>query len=379
MTAPVTPHRDASLDGLRGMAVALVIAYHLNLVGIGWVGVQLFFVLSGFLITRLLLALDGQQGLATQLRVFYGRRALRIVPLALLYLLLLLAALPLLPDAQQTAVAAQWPFAASYTSNWYVMGEWHARTFYLDHFWSLAVEEQFYLLWPLLVLTLPRRWLPAVMLALVLAGPLLRLGVWWLWPFAAADARPHAVAVCTVSQLDAFAIGGLMCFARERLQKLAAPALWLAAALLLAGLAAAMLPTAPQTAPLTLGYPNTLPQSGQWLWGYSVVNALAALLLGLVVHRGFAHGLFTKPALVRLGEVSYAAYLLHFPLAHLCRPAINQLHRLTGLDPVPTVLLFLPVYLSLLLGLCLLAREAVENPCLRLKQRWFPMPLATRP
>ncbi|MES2684051.1 MAG: acyltransferase [Pseudomonadota bacterium] len=375
MTVSVAPHRNASLDGLRGLAVALVIAYHLNLVGVGWVGVQLFFVLSGFLITRQLLDLQARPSrTGTRLRVFYGRRALRIVPLAAVYLLLLWAARPWLAPTQAAAVTAQWPFAATYTSNWYAMGDWHAKTYFLDHFWSLAVEEQFYLLWPLLLFALPARWRLAALLALVLAGPLLRLAVWLWWPFAAPENRPHAVAVCTFSQLDAFAMGGLVALAGERLRRVPAPALWLVGALALAWLLGLMVPAAASTAPLTLGYPNTLPQAGQWLWGYTVVNALAALLLGLVVHRGFARGLFAQPALVRLGEVSYAAYLLHFPLAHLCRPAINQLHRLTGLDPVPTVLLFLPVYLSLLLGLCLLAREGIENPCLRLKQRWFPMP-----
>lgn len=380
MTAAAIAHRDPSLDGLRGVAVALVMAYHLNLAGIGWVGVQLFFVLSGYLITRQLLDLQARNGsTGTRLRVFYGRRALRIVPLAAVYLLLLWVARPWLPPTQAAAVTVQWPFAATYTSNWYAMGDWQMKTYFLDHFWSLAVEEQFYLVWPLLLFALPTRWRFAALLAIVMAGPLLRLAVWLCWPFAAAEYRPHAVAVCTLSQLDAFAAGGLVALAGERLRKLRLPALWLLAGLALAGLLALGVPAIPSRAPLTLGYPNTLPNAGQWFWGYSVVNLLAALLLGLVVQRGFARTLLLQPVLASLGKVSYAAYLLHFPLAHLCQPAIHQLHRLTGLGPAPTVLLFLPIYLSLLMGLCLLARECIENPCLRMKERWFPMPAATRP
>lgn len=367
--------RDPALDGLRGLAIALVIAYHLNLLGAGWVGVQLFFVLSGFLITRLLLGLEAMSGsFGKRLKIFYGRRALRIMPLALVYLLLLWVARPWLAPAQAAAVTAQWPFAITYTSNWYAMGDWHVKTYFLDHFWSLAVEEQFYLIWPLLLFTVPARWRLRALLALVVAGPLLRLAVWLWWPFVTPETRPHAVAVCTISQLDAFAVGGLVYLMGSRLRQLVAPRLWLPVALALAWFAAAQVPTVPATAPLTLGYPNTLPQAGQWLWGYSVVNALSALLLALVVYHRLGQKLFTQPWLVRLGGLSYAAYILHFPLAHLCRPGINQLHRLTGLDPVPTVLLFLPIYLSLLLGLCLLARECVEHPCLRLKNRWFPMP-----
>lgn len=149
--------RNPSLDGLRGLAIALVILYHLNLVGFGWVGVQLFFVLSGFLITRLLLALREQPSLGSYLKIFYGRRALRIFPVYYLYLLLLLLLWWALPTAQQGPVAEQWRYAASYTSNWLGMTGGHQKTYFLDHFWSLPIEEQFYLFWPLLLFFTPRR------------------------------------------------------------------------------------------------------------------------------------------------------------------------------------------------------------------------------
>ncbi len=373
--------RSRSLDGLRGVAIALVILYHLNLVGFGWVGVQLFFVLSGFLITRLLIEQRAQQRLGVYLKTFYGRRALRIFPVYYLYLLLLGLFWWALPAAQQAPVAQQWPYAASYSLNWLGMTRHHQPSWFLDHFWSLAIEEQFYLVWPLLLFFVSPRWLPRVLLALVLGGPLLRWCVYQLWPgfsFSDPAALPHAIAVCTFSQLDAFAIGGLLCFGAGHWRRRSA--LYLAGALLLAWLAGAWvngagwLPMRPYGAFLTLGYPNTLPLGSQWLWGYSAINALSALLLGFSVHAGFGRTLFEHRWLVQLGRISYGVYILHFPLAHLTSPAVYRIHELTGLNLYFCLLLYTPLYLCLLLGLATLSQQLFERRFLGLKQRWFPMP-----
>lgn len=384
MSAAVpTAARDPRLDALRGLALALVVLYHLNLLGVGWVGVQLFFVLSGFLITRQLLALAGRRAAGESLRIFYGRRALRILPPYFLYLAVLLACVPWLPASQQAPVAAQWGWAASFTYNGLGMTRFHQPTWFLDHFWTLAVEEQFYLLWPPLLLVLvPARRLPAVLLGLVLAGPLLRAAVWLLWPMTGLGdpaALPYAVGVCTVSQLDAFALGGLLCFAQAPFRRGSRPLLLLAGALLLAWGAGALVngaglaPMAAGGAWLTLGYPNTLPLQHQFLWGYTAINGVAALAVGFAAHGHRRSWLLEQPWLAGLGRLSYTGYLLHFPLAHLCAPAIYRVHLLTGASPLLSTLLFLPVYLCLLLGPCLLIREFHERPLLRLKDRWFPL------
>ena len=149
-----------SLDGVRGIAIATVIAFHLGYLGGGWVGVDIFFVLSGFLITSLLLSEQTRSG-RIRLSAFWGRRARRLLPaLGLLLVVLALymvAGGPGLVPAQVRAPAVATLF---YYANWQqiVAGHSYFAQFQaanpLSHTWSLAVEEQYYLVWPLVFLAL---------------------------------------------------------------------------------------------------------------------------------------------------------------------------------------------------------------------------------
>jgi peptidoglycan/LPS O-acetylase OafA/YrhL len=180
-SSPVPPARVsghlAQLDGLRALAVLAVCwhhwmprRYHL---GLNWgaLGVDLFFVLSGFLITGILLDCrrtieTGEQGIAFTARRFYARRFLRIFPLYYAVLALASVGLALAPGV----LVSLW----TYTFNLYGAVRGGLSGSLVSHFWSLAVEEQFYLLWPWVVLCLPRRGVfVAVAVALVL-GPLSR-------------------------------------------------------------------------------------------------------------------------------------------------------------------------------------------------------------
>jgi peptidoglycan/LPS O-acetylase OafA/YrhL len=137
---------------------------------VGAAGVRLFFVLSGFLITGILLReKDSERPMGCVFRRFYARRGLRIFPL--FYLAILLAVLFGLPRIGEAL-----PWHLLYATNFLLAqtpestGEGYA----LGHFWSLAVEEQFYLFWPAVILLTPRRWLPRVFLGVVLSAPLTR-------------------------------------------------------------------------------------------------------------------------------------------------------------------------------------------------------------
>lgn len=169
------------LDGVRAFAAGMVVCYHFyrplrEYVHLGGIGVRVFFVLSGFLITGILLRtrLQVDEAGATRghaLRRFYIRRVLRIFPLY--YFALAIAWLGRVSDVRE---GLWWHVAylsnvRFFLENAATPGVWGGQ---VSHFWSLAVEEQFYLLWPWIILFAPRRWLPGVALGLAALGPVFR-------------------------------------------------------------------------------------------------------------------------------------------------------------------------------------------------------------
>ncbi|MFN7977685.1 MAG: acyltransferase family protein [Vicinamibacterales bacterium] len=164
---PASPGYAPQLDGLRAVAVAAVAYSH-------WLpswqfgvpfgaGVHLFFVLSGFLITRILIGLREAPSRPAAIGRFFARRALRLFPA--FYTVLACAWIADVPLARAT-----WTWHASYLSNVYIAGlaAWQGH---FSHFWSLAVEEQFYLLWPWIVVWMPTRALAPALVITTLAGP----------------------------------------------------------------------------------------------------------------------------------------------------------------------------------------------------------------
>lgn len=157
-----TPPRThyPGLDGLRGIAILLVLLYHnfgfIPFLNYGWLGVDLFFVLSGFLITEILLK---TRDTVNYFRNFYTRRILRIFPLYYLCLILVIVAFPLIKnfpyDLSYFRQNQVWFWL--YMQNWMlIFQEWNDKSVLLNNFWSLAVEEQFYIVWPFLVLLIKR-------------------------------------------------------------------------------------------------------------------------------------------------------------------------------------------------------------------------------
>jgi peptidoglycan/LPS O-acetylase OafA/YrhL len=210
--------RVPALDGLRGLAALLVLVFHCApdptvlgfrssiLVHSAWVGVDLFFVLSGFLITRGLIEL---QDVGNRYFIFYARRVLRIFPLyyfALTPALCLFLTIPAArPEAAKLAAPA-WYYLYSYNIYVLIPNDW-AGCDYLDHFWSLCVEEQFYLVWPFLVFNLRGRRLLAGMLATLGLAVLAKLLL------AAAGVGWAPIYASTPTRMDAFALGGLGAYA----------------------------------------------------------------------------------------------------------------------------------------------------------------------
>jgi peptidoglycan/LPS O-acetylase OafA/YrhL len=331
----MTRDRIAGLDGLRGIAVVLVIMHNASelelahqdrlypeawlahvydhFTQIGWVGVQLFFVLSGFLITRILLESKGSKG---NLCGFYRRRVRRIFPLyylTLVAVLVLLANLPLAPAELVLSQQHQWSLWL-FLSNWYQC--WGLEVFGMTHFWSLAVEEQFYLVWPFVVSATRKRALLLVSVALCLIALFIRI-------YLSSKGFKHEVLYeLTVCRIDALLCGGIVAIlcadghGRAILSSWSSWLLPIAAVLLLVGAAATKLYQLADYATQTYGY--TL-----------LALAIAAIIARLAISA--AHGVpqLLRPldwlALRLFGKYSFAMYVFHYPLdRYLGRPYFEQ-------------------------------------------------------
>lgn len=371
--ADLTPDHVPALDGLRGVALLLVMAYHGNLLGAGWLGVQLFFVLSGFLITRVLLR-EPDAPAGAQLRGFWLRRVLRIAPAYLVFLAVLAG---IAPFAERPPAAREWAMALSLTYNIGQAGGWIPGSHWLGHVWSLCVEEHIYLVWPLLIIGLKGPRLGAALVALFLLGLVTRILM--ASNGGAAFSSPHALALLTTSHLDAFAAGGLGAWWLSARPGAYPPGWCVAVAGLLLASAGGLVPDNPVWAPAqqfgawaTLGWPNTLPNGQQFLWGYSLFNITATLLLVWLTGRAPQWPPLVHPALRRVGRVSYAGYLWHFPLAHALSPLVFTLHHWTGAGFYACLLMWFPLFAFSTYAAAELSYRLVEQPFLRRKHRWRP-------
>lgn len=348
----------AGLDALRALAVLSVFLFHATVLPWGWLGVQAFFVLSGYLITGLLYK-DRDARLGEYLRQFYGRRALRIFPLYFVTLALFWVAGRF--GLELHGVKKGLPFALTYTYNWYHATASFEHSKLISHFWSLCVEEQFYLVWPFVIYFCPPTRLKSLMLVIVSLGPWVRGLEWWVlssFPTYLSKEPDIALYVLTPTHLDAFAAGALSALfpLRDPRRALVGSSV----ALAIGG--AAVLLCSPQLSAATLGYPLGLKPGYAFIWGYTLLNGSAALLIQCLVRRQVAARFFDLRPLRYVGKISYGFYLLHFPLQSLTSKLLPD--RSLGVRML--------VQLAATLALAALSYDQFESRLLGMKDRWFP-------
>ena len=311
-----------ALDGLRGIAILLVVLFHVLLhlqwesatagsiakaLGFGWLGVDIFFVLSGFLITGILL---DTRHTARRFKNFYARRFLRIIPVYYLMLAVIFVMLPIVvpfdTDGLRKIQANQGWMWTHMTNLGFV---WHRKVWAssdwlaLDHLWSLAVEEQFYLAWPLVVYFFRSRTVMWIATACLIFSTALRAVIWLL------DMRNGAIYFPTPCRLDGLALGAIIAIfwrggvdptiLNRKFGFIAVVAIGLLGALIWwrGGLEFTDSPTA-VFAPL-------------------LINVLTACTIIFVIGGGISGRfltLLTHPALTTVGKYSYGLYLFHSPL-----------------------------------------------------------------
>ena len=345
-----------SLDGVRGIAVSLVVVFHFGFFSPGWVGVQIFFVLSGYLITGILLR-EKDRALGDYLGRFYWRRSLRIFPLYFIYLTACCAMYK--SAGEPGSLASDWPFLVTYTANFGRLRESDIGPAFV-HLWSLAVEEQFYLLWPLLVYFLPLSTFKRLVATLLIVCPIIRLGLFFAFQGHDADWVGRNIYGLPISQFDAFAAGAAIIL--WRLDRLPSARGWLVASILLLGFCGFSVLTHDHyfyrsAMKSSLGYSMYLLPCWGFVWGYSLLNLVAALGIACALQSKLKF--LENTALVRIGVISYGIYVYHVPLGMI-------MHHWGLSSPLDFVL-----YITLVLLVSEFSFRFIETPFLRTKDRWF--------
>lgn len=308
-----------SLDGVRGIAILLVLVHHFTvfdpvtvmgervafLARLGWSGVDLFFVLSGFLITGILIDARGSDRYFSS---FYARRSLRIFPLYFLVVLVSFVVLPWFPSLYLLLVGPtevpQWPYW-TYLVNFAIAERNQFIHGVLDIAWSLAIEEQFYLVWAVVVWVLSPRWLGALCGFIVLLAPVLRI-------FAVGSgAEPISVYVLPHFRADTLALGGLLAWLarRDGLQPLG----WISPYAFVVAATGAVAVAVFEASP--------------WWWepatqrfGYSLLALAGGALIVTAVTRparSLSQRVLSASWLRACGKYSYCMYLVHLPISRL--------------------------------------------------------------
>ena len=342
-----------ALDGIRAVAVIAVLAGHSGWMSGGFLGVDVFFALSGFLITSLLLDEFDARG-TIALSLFYARRALRLLPALSLFLVVCTGiTLSTVPPEFGPLALQQAAVVAFYIANWaWAFG---LSTGILGHTWSLAIEEQFYLLWPLALFGILRLGVRrGIILGVTLAG--ITVGVLWRMVMVQTGASLLHVHQGTDTHGDALLIGCAAALAVRMTSSWIRGVGWASAAVL-----------------VTLFTGATFPDDYLYRHASTVTAAVSAVLIIDIVQRPkswLGRGFAAQP-LAALGRMSYGVYLWHFPVFFYCGALAYA-----GATPAPW-----PAHAvawGTTMAAAILSYVALERPILAFKATVRPASVAVR-
>lgn len=331
---------EPSLDGLRALAVSVVVLYHFHTPAIrgGWIGVDVFFVLSGYLITSILAAEYRRTG-TLDLKRFYWFRILRLAP-ALFVVLAFVAVLAVRSTEHRAEHLYSIAASALYFMNWNAAFEWGSASL-LGHTWSLSVEEQFYFLWPLIFMGAGKSRSFAKWTAVAVVGIaawriyLNQQGAPWLRTYYAGDTHSESL----------FA-GCFLAFVMHSDFVKRASRYWIIPVLALTAMAFTM----------------SVKESSAQTWGISLASIMSAWLIASLTHDEKLKKFFSHPLMVYTGRISYGWYLWHVPIFLLLKYKVDPAQPLTLL-----------IYPAMLIGsymAAVLSYRYVEAPFIALKKRY---------
>jgi peptidoglycan/LPS O-acetylase OafA/YrhL len=373
------------LDGVRGIAILLVMLFHFDMLarrdtplaldvvgkritGFGWVGVDLFFVLSGFLITGILLDTKAS---AHRFRNFYARRAVRIFPLyyaflAGLFIILPAVHAPASHDYAELRLGQGW-YWLYLTNVWVLLRNGVGSSLFgTGHLWSLSIEEQFYLVWPAIIFALSRRSALAVCGAVIIAAPLVRIamhesgfGVYAIYTFTAARVDPLAAGAALALALRS--VRGRQALARAALPLACGSAVYLVALV------------------AVLGDATNL-TTGMEIFGLTPVFLMWSGLLarGLTCEVTLIRRIGNLAALRWTGRYSYAMYIFHWPIAVGMAAELGVRTIIPG-SPIASEALFFALASATTALAAVTSWNLLEQPFLRLKRRFEATPTLLRP
>lgn len=332
---------NPNLDSVRAFAALSVIAMHYQTLLFGWIGVQFFFVLSGFLISGIVLNAKEKykdQKASDFFKNFYIRRMLRLFPLYYGYIIII--SIIYLFTKRPTVFGDEWPTLFTYTLNF----SWLSRNFIFSpsfgHLWSLAIEWQFYLVWPTFLWWVSSKnvhrillWLIPLAIILRIIGAIVCMNIPGCVSYQGApDDIALSAYVLPSSQIDAFVFGALLCNMQIR-RFLAKPIIFLSSfllALVIGLILVAYLPSKDYNLN-SLGWPIRMPLAYQWIWGYTLLNIISASVIAGIVEEKRIWLSITKFRFLRyLGTISYGIYVYHLVIVFFVFAIMKKLPTFFG-------------------------------------------------